>query len=323
MRKVKLAAQFQLLWAIRQFFIQRNFVDVMPPPMVQNPGMETHIHPFQVGHARTAKFSPWYLNTSPEFHMKELLSLGFEDLFTLGYSFRDEPNAPNHRPQFLMLEWYRTNAHYTKIMDDCEELFKFTLNSLNEKNLPVDQSLLNTKFERVTVQDLFLDMLNVDILNFLETKDLKELIEKNFKDVPLPTQGEVLSWDDYYFLLFLNKIEPHIAHYPYLLVYEFPNHLSALSTLKPADPRVCERFEIYSKGVELCNCFNELRDLKIQKERFHYQAKEKENLYGYKLPEPQVLYGAMERGLPVSSGIALGVERLLKILTDIENPFWD
>lgn len=323
MRKVKLAAQFQLLWAIRQFFIQRNFVDVMPPPMVQNPGMETHIHPFQVAHAKTTKFSPWYLNTSPEFHMKELLSLGFEDIFTLGYSFRDEPHAPNHRPQFLMLEWYRTNAHYTKIMDDCEELFKFTLNSLNEKALPVDQNLLKTKFERVTVQDLFLDMLHVDILNFLETKDLKELIEKNFKDVPLPTQGEILSWDDYYFLLFLNKIEPHIAHYPYLLVYEFPNHLSALSTLKPSDPRVCERFEIYSKGVELCNCFNELRDLEIQKERFHSQAKEKENLYGYKLPEPAVLYGAMERGLPVSSGIALGVERLLKILTDIENPFWD
>lgn len=323
MRKVKLAAQFQLLWAIRQFFVQRNFVDVMPPPMVQNPGMETHIHPFQVSHAKTQSLSPWYLNTSPEFHMKELLSLGFQDIFTLGYSFRDEPNAPNHRPQFLMLEWYRTGAHYTKIMDDCEELFKFTLNSLNEKNLPVDQSLLNAKFERASIQDLFLDMLNVDILDFLETKDLKELIEKNFKDVPLPVQGEELSWDDYYFLLFLNKIEPHLAHYPYLLLYEFPNHLSALSTLKPSDPRVCERFEIYSKGVELCNCFNELRDLKIQKERFHYQAKEKEKLYGYKLPEPQVLYQAMERGLPVSSGIALGVERLLKILTGIENPFWE
>ncbi len=323
MRKVKLAAQFQLLWAIRQFFIQRNFVDVLPPPMVQNPGMETHIHPFQVAHARTQTLNPWYLNTSPEFHMKELLSLGFENIFTLGYSFRDEPHAPNHRPQFLMLEWYRTGEHYTKIMDDCEELFKFTLNSLAEKNLPVDETLQKAKFERATIQEIFLDMLNVDILNFLETKDLKELIEKNFKDVPLPSLGEELSWDDYYFLLFLNKIEPHLAHYPYLLLYEFPHHLSALSTLKATDPRVCERFEIYSKGVELCNCFNELRDLKIQKERFHFQEKEKEKLYGYKLPEPQVLYQAMERGLPVSSGIALGVERLLKVLSGIENPFWD
>ena len=135
--------------------------------------------------------------------------------------------------------------------------------------------------------------------------------------------GEELSWDDYYFLLFLNKIEPLLVHYPYLLLYEFPHHLSALSTLKEADPRVCERFEIYSKGVELCNCFNELRDLTIQKERFSFQAHEKEKLYGYILPEPQVLYDSLERGLPVSSGIALGVERLQKVLTGIENPFWD
>lgn len=323
MRKVKLQAQFQLLWAIRQFFSRQGFLDVMPPPMVPNPGMETHIHPFLVGHANTLRFSQWYLNTSPEFHMKELLSMGFEDIFTLGYAFRDEPNAPNHRPQFLMLEWYRTNAHYTKIMDDCEELFKFSLNSLSEKNLPVDQDLLKTNFQRATIQELFEDMLKIDILNFLDKKDLKELIEKDFKDVPLPVMGEELSWDDYYFLLFLNKIEPHLTNYPYLLLYEFPHHLSALSTLKESDPRVCERFEIYSKGVELCNCFNELRDLKIQKERFAFQAQEKEKLYGYKLPEPQILYDSLQRGLPVSSGIALGVERLLKVLTGIENPFWD
>ena len=323
MRKVKLEAQFQLLWAIRQFFSNHGFTDVMPPPMVENPGMETHIHPFQVGHANTSRMSKMYLNTSPEFHMKELLSLGFENIFTLGYSFRDEPLAPNHRPQFLMLEWYRTNAHYTKIMDDCEALFKYSLKTLSEKNIQIDQNLLNLKYERATIQDLFSDTVKIDILDFLETKDLKELIEKDFKDVPLPSKGEKLSWDDYYFLLFLNKIEPHIAHYPYLLLYEFPKHLAALSTLKESDPRVCERFEIYSKGVELCNCFNELRDLNIQKDRFKMQAEEKQTLYGYTLPEPTVLYNALDRGLPTSSGIALGVERLLKVLTDTENPFWD
>lgn len=323
MRKVKLEAQFQLLWAIRQFFSKQGFLDVMPPPMVQNPGMETHIHPFQVGYAKNSTFTPWYLNSSPEFHMKELLSMGFENIFTLGYSFRDEPHATNHRPQFLMLEWYRSNAHYTKIMDDCEELFKFSLDSLAKKNINIDPIFLSSSFDKATVQEIFLDYLKIDILDFLETKDLKELIENNFKDVPLPAKGEVLSWDDYYFLLFLNKIEPHLAHHPYLLIYEFPYHLSALSTLKPQDPRVCERFEIYAKGVEICNCFNELRDLKIQKERFLYQASEKEKLYGYKLPEPKILYNALEKGLPQSAGIALGVERFLKVLTGIENPFWD
>ena len=157
----------------------------------------------------------------------------------------------------------------------------------------------------------------------MDKKDLKELIEKNFKDVPLPSKGEILSWDDYYFLLFLNKIEPHLTHYPFLLLYEFPNHLSALSTLKKEDPRVCERFEIYSKGIELCNCFNELTDLSIQKERFRMQAIDKKSIYHYELPEPTVLYNALQRGLPISSGIALGVERFLKVLTGVENPFWE
>ncbi len=321
-RKNKLKAQFDLLWAIRQFFTEKNFMDVLTPPMVRNPGMETHIHPFQVGHANTKQLDNWYLQTSPEFHMKELLSLGFNDLFTLSYSFRDEPNATNHRPQFLMLEWYRRGAHYTQIMKDCEDLFHYSLNALEEKKNAIDTDLKNCRFERATIQELFLDMLKVDILDYLEKEDLKKLIEKDFKDVPLPTQGETLSWDDYYFLLFLNKIEPHLVHYPFLLLYEFPNHLSALSTLKKDDPRVCERFEIYSKGVELCNCFNELTDLKIQKERFRLQAEEKKSLYNYELPEPTVLYQAMERGLPSSAGIALGVERFLKVLTGVENPFW-
>lgn len=323
LRKNKLKSQFDLLWAIRNFFSEQNFIDVMTPPMVKNPGMETHIHPFGVTQAKTNNITPWYLQTSPEFQMKELLSLGFEDIFNISYAFRDEPLATNHRPQFLMLEWYRKNAHYTKIMKDCEELFSYCYNQLENRNNIVDRDLKNTIFERATIQEIFLDMINVDILEYLDKKDLKELIEKNFKDVPLPSMGEELAWDDYYFLLFLNKIEPHLAHYPFLLLYEFPNHLSALSTLKEADSRVCERFEIYSKGVELCNCFNELTDLKIQKERFISQAIEKKSLYGYDLPEPTVLYSALKRGLPKSAGIALGVERFLKVLTGIENPFWE
>ena len=76
-----------------------------------------------------------------------------------------------------------------------------------------------------------------------------------------------MTWDDYFFPPFLNKIEPDFKKYPFLILYEFPYHLSALSTLKASDNRVCERFEIYVEGVEIANCFNELCDLQIQKER--------------------------------------------------------
>src|SRR5687767_3032706 len=114
----KRLASFHLQQAIRDFFLERGFMDVLTPPMVPNPGMETHIHPFRVWSERGRAPTPFYLHTSPEFCMKELLSEGMERIFTLSYCFRDEPSSPIHRPQFLMLEWYRANARYETIMDD-------------------------------------------------------------------------------------------------------------------------------------------------------------------------------------------------------------
>ncbi len=320
-RPQALKAQFEILQAIRNFFGAQNFQDVLTPPAVSNPGMETHIHAFKLESLIKRKLPPLFLHTSPEFHMKELLSLGFDKLFTLGYCFRDEPSSPIHRFQFIMLEWYRRGERYEAIMQDCEKLLPFCIDHLQNKGIQTSTELNSLKTERVTVQELFFEYLKFDILNFLDPQDLKEKILKDFPDVPVPIKSE-LAWDDYYFLLFLNKIETALIHHPSLLLYEFPCHLSALSTLKESDPRVCERFEIYLRGVELCNCFNELRDIKIQKERFADQAKQKKNLYSYELPEPTVLYESLERGFPVSSGVALGVERLLSGLTGIENPFW-
>jgi lysyl-tRNA synthetase class 2 len=132
-----------------------------------------------------------------------------------------------------------------------------------------------------------------------------------------------MLWEDYFFLLFLNKIENDFHRRNFLMLYEFPRDLSALSTLKESDPRVCERFEIYIKGVELCNCFNELRDLEVQKKRFEEQRSIKQQFYGYQLPEPQVLFKSLEKGFPPSAGNALGVERLLLSLLEIQNPFFD
>lgn len=298
-------------------------MDVLTPPMVENPGMETHIHPFEIYSKKDNKSINQYLHTSPEFHMKKLLGSdsGLDKIFSVNYCFRDEPSSEVHRNQFLMLEWYRKNERYEKIMDDCEDLITFTSNYLNEQNAPLKKSLSSQIFQRVTIQELFQEHLNFDILDFLNTDDLISKIQKDFKNVPLPTSR--CEWDDYYFLLFLNEIEPKLALHDSILLYEFPHHLSALSTLKESDPRVCERFEIYLKGVELCNCFNELTDLELQKERFQEQMKLKQKWYNYKLPEPEEFYQTLQSGYPKSSGVALGVERLAYSLLDIRNPFFN
>lgn len=322
-RHNQLHAQFILLSAIRAFFTNNGFLDVLTPPVVTNPGMETHIHPFQLYSAHQGKLQSTYLHTSPEFHMKELLSLGFENIFTLSYCFRDEPRSDIHREQFIMLEWYRSNQTYTAIMNDIENLISKSFNHLSSHGIETNSSLKNISYQRATIQELFEDFLKLDILQYLETDDLYNLIENDFKDVPLPHKiKDKYSWDDLFFLLFLNKVEPHLVNYPYILLYEFPHHLSALSTIKKDDPRVCERFEVYMNGIELCNCFNELCDIDEQKQRFTLQEQEKKDIYAYSLPTPKVLYDALERGLPQSAGIALGVERLLKAISPKSDIFW-
>lgn len=313
-------AQFELIELIRKYFGKQGFLDVLTPPVVENPGMEVHIHPFQVYSASKNKLLPFYLHTSPEFCLKELLASDedFNNIFSVSYCFRDEPDSPIHRKQFVMLEWYRKHARYEQIMSDVEGLIEYCLIE-GSKKLSLRPEIIGKKLVKKTMQELFIEFLGIDILNYLDTPSMINLIQK-FPDVPLPKAE--LEWDDYFFLLYLNKIEPHLSKYPLLLIYEFPAPLSALSTLKEEDPRVCERFEVYINGIELCNCFNELTDPIEQKKRFESQAKLKKQLYGYELPEPQMFYKSLHKGLPPSAGIALGVERLLHSLFEIDKPFF-
>lgn len=317
--------QFHTIQAIRNFFMNKGFMDILTPPMVQNPGMETHIHPFEVYSKLKAKTQNMFLHTSPEFHMKKVLAnteLDLKKIFTITYCFRDEPNSAIHRNQFLMCEWYRKGESYEQIMQDCEELITYTFEYLKKQNVPVKKRLTDIQFKRMTVQEAFIKFANIDILNFLEKSELIEKIKSDFPQVPLPKNEADCEWDDYFFLLFLNEVEPHFEKIDFLLLYEFPFQLSALSTLKESDNRVCERFEIYINGVELCNCFNELTKLSILKKRFQEQAKLKKTIYNYELPAPSEFYQVLSDGYPKSSGIALGVERLLYSLADVENPFF-
>jgi lysyl-tRNA synthetase class 2 len=311
--------QFELIQIIRNYFGEQGFLDVLTPPAVENPGMEVHIHPFQLHSAQKKTLMPLYLHTSPEFCMKELLASneGFDKIFTLSYCFRDEPQSPIHRPQFLMLEWYRKNERYEQIMQDVEGLIQYVLHHGILKKFPLRFS--NPIMVKKTMQEIFLEELNIDILNFLDVSSIKNLLKK-IPSVPVPEVE--MEWDDYFFLLYLNCIEPKLKKHPLLMITEFPAPLSALSTLKASDPRACERFEVYINGIELCNCFNELTDEKELRSRFEMQNELKQKLYGYQLPKPKTFYQTMNKGFPPSAGIALGVERLLHSLFNIENPFY-
>lgn len=315
---MKLRYQFELLKAIRNFFDENGFIDVITPPVVQNPGMETHIHPFKVDSVHNKGESLGYLHTSPEFEMKKILSnKEFEKIFNISYCFRDEPHSVEHRQQFLMLEWYRKNEFYTQIMEDIRDLIISVQDHFQAREIPLKREI--DKFIEITVSELFNEFASFDILDFLEKENLKQKIYKDFPDIPMPDAD--CSWDDYYFLIFLNKIEPQIRNYPYLLIKDFPAPLAALSTINKDDKRVCDRFEVYLSGVELCNSFNEETDKEVLEKRFRAQAQEKKELYGYELPWPEDFMKTMDN-YPKSSGIALGVERLLMSVLKVDNPFY-
>lgn len=297
---------YETIAACRHFFASKGFLETPTPPIVENPGMEAHLHPFQVKSLHQNKDLNLYLHTSPEFFMKKLLSEGFEKIYHLGWCFRDEPKSHTHRPQFLMLEWYRAGVYYTDIQKDTLELINFVHEWLKDKKIITGPTPKKTY---KTVDQLFQEILDFSILDFLSKENLRDKIINDMPEL-LPNKSIEMPWEDYFYLIFLNKIEPEFEKYELLVVDKFPAPLAALSTISPDDPRVCERFEIYLKGIELCNCFNELTDLDEQKKRMREEKNKKKALYDYELNEPQVLYQALEKGLPPAAGNALGVERL-------------
>jgi lysyl-tRNA synthetase class 2 len=308
---------------VREFFQNNSFQEITSPPAVQNPGMEVHIHPFQLYSVNEKITKTLYLHTSPEFFLKSILSKIdtnlIPNIFSLGYVFRDEPSSPIHRQQFLMLEWYRVNHRYETIMNDTEKLIISMHQKLQEKNIPILHK--NLQMTKRTMTDFIEEFLKFNITHFLDKNEFKHKIQKDFKSVPLPSVD--CEWDDYFFLVFLNLIEPHLKHFPLLMLSEFPAPLAALSTIKTDNPLVCERFEVYMDGIEVCNAFNELRDPIEQAKRFSEQSNLKNKFYKYKLPEPNQFMSAINSGLPMCAGNAMGVERVLKALTGIENPFLD
>lgn len=322
--KQQLTTQYLLLQHLRDFFCTRGYLDVLTPPMVENPGMETHLHPFQVYGVQDGSFHQ-FLHTSPEFSMKYLLSIGLEKIFQIAYCFRHEPSSSIHRSQFLMLEWYQAHADYQLLMVETWDLINWCYQALEQQpaTLALASSWQQASFQRATIQEIFQEFLNFDLLQMLEVKDLAHFIATNFSDIPLPpADGKLLEWEDYFFLLFLNKIEPQLVNFPFLLLYEYPYHLSALARIKPQDSRVCERFEVYCSGIELCNCFHEVTQLQTLTDRFTEQRERKWQQYHYRLPWPQQFLHAFQRPFPASSGNALGVERLLMILTGQRNLFY-
>jgi lysyl-tRNA synthetase class 2 len=237
--------------------------------------------------------------------------------------FRDEPDAPTHRREFTMLEWYRAWAGADEIMRDTEVLVARLAERVHGRPMiPWQGSAIDVAppWPRLRVRDLFRAHAGVDLV----ADDLGAACAR----LGLSTSADD-SWDDRYFRIWLAVVEPRLPAGRAVLVTRYPASQAALAVVD-ADPdgsRWARRFEVYAGGLELGNAFEELTDPVEQRRRFtaDLELRARAHPDWPASPMPEAFLAALEDGMPPSGGIAVGVDRLAMLLAgeeDIEYVRW-
>ncbi len=301
---------------IRLHFLRQGFHETRTPLLVPCPGMEPHIRPFEL---KTGA----YLPTSPEFAMKRLLVGGLERIFQICPAFRYEPTSPMHSPEFTLLEWYRAWAGYEEIMQDTEQLFARLARDLlgckpGEETLTYQGRKIRvaTPWPRLRVRDLFMEHTGIDLVLNSTVEHLRVHCER----LKLGWQDQD-TWDDLYFRIWLNEIEPKLPEDQAVFVTRYPASQAALAVVDvdPDGSQWARRFEAYAGGLELGNAFEELTDPREQRKRFIEDMELRAKLYGPAFPKNSLdeeFLEALEEGMPPSGGIAIGVDRMVMLFAD-------
>lgn len=296
-----------LYQALRAFFVSRGYLEVETPCLVPAPGMEPHIDPFETAFVPEmgpgAKRRLW-LQTSPEYAMKRLLAdPGCPPLFQICKTFRNGEVSSTHNPEFTLLEFYRPQADYHAICDELEGALEAA-----EAAVAPRRGLFVSPFERLTVRDAVLRHTAIDLFTHAEGDTLAKAARAIGVHV-----GPSAAFEDVFFHLLLERVEPQLGLGRPTFLMEYPASMASLSRLKPSDPRVAERVELYAEGVELANGFSELTDQEEQRARLlAEQAWRKANGRPV-LPLDEAFLEAVGR-MPPSAGIAVGLDRVLMLL---------
>ena len=326
----RLVMRSQIIKEIRRFFDELGFMEVDTPAMVKLPGMEPYLDVFKTKFrceefdGKGLREEDMFLVTSPEYAMKKLLVAGFNKVYQICKSFRNkETFSETHNPEFTMIEWYRAYDNYYSIMEDTECLVEALALKFNGKPVieykghSVDVSVPWTRYR---VKDLFKDFCGISYDVFEDVEAFRSAVAARGYKVSAET-----SFDDLFFLLFMNEIEPKLGFDKPVIVCEYPVSMASLSKRLDDDSRYAQRFEAYVAGVELCNAFTELNDPKEQESRLSLEREERASLGKDLYDVDGSFIEALKFGLPPSGGTALGVDRLVMLLSgaaDINDVLW-
>ena len=253
-----------IVTALRRWFDTQGFIEVDTPALQVSPGMEPHIMALSTDIREPLGGSHrLYLHTSPEFAMKKLLVAGVKQLFQICHVWRDGERTVTHSPEFTMLEWYRAGADYTRLMQDCSHLLAACASAAGTGRLKRGDRRCDpfAPPKRLTVPDAFRDYCGIDLLATTPDPDnpSRDLLAAEARRIGSFVSDND-SWEDIFFRLMMERIEPHLGDGVPLILCDYPVSMAALSRRSAADPRVAERFELYACGVELANGFSELTD---------------------------------------------------------------
>jgi lysyl-tRNA synthetase class 2 len=300
--RANLEARARILAAVRGWFAAEGFLEVETPARVRSPGQEVHLDAVGAGHERG---EPRWLVTSPEYHMKRLVAEGFPRLVQIGKCWRGGESGPHHLGEFTMIEWYRANAPLEALADDCERLLRLAVEAGGRNAAPAS---LARPVARTTVRDLFAHEAGIALAG-----DEPAVALRTAAIAAGVAVGSATAWDDVFYQVFLDRIEPALVRRGPTFVFDWPAPLAALARPKPGDPRVVERFELYAGGLELANAFGELGDADEQRRRFEAEARERAARGKDVYPVDEALLAALP-GMPPTAGIALGFDRLVMLV---------
>jgi lysyl-tRNA synthetase class 2 len=286
---LNLQARADAFAAVRSYFAREGFLEVETPLRVPAPGVDLHLDAIPAAGG--------YLITSPELHMKRLLTAGFPRVFQLARASRLDELGVLHEPEFTILEWYRAFAGLEEMLTDTERLVRDVAESVSGGARlfgPTGQAYdLALPFSRVTVREAFKEYAGIaDAVDLAHTDEAR------------------------YFELLVARVEPGLAREPRpIFLWKYPANQAALARLSPADRSVAERFELYVAGVELCNGFDELTDAVEQRSRFEQDRARRASEGRATYPIDERFMTALTTGMPRAGGNALGFDRLVMLAT--------
>ncbi|MGS2719282.1 elongation factor P--(R)-beta-lysine ligase [Paraglaciecola aestuariivivens] len=291
-----------ILHKIRHFFAERKVLEVDTPALSHATVTDQHLHSFatEFQHPMATTTATLYLQTSPEFAMKRLLCAGSGAIYQIAKVFRNEEAGRFHNPEFTMLEWYRPDFEHHQLMSEIDDLLKIVLQTQTA--------------ERISYQQAFIKHLDCDPLT-ASLVELKSLAVKcGYQELAEQEDNK----DTLLMLLFSQQVEPHIGQQRPCFVTDFPASQAALAKINANNPLVADRFELYFKGIELANGFNELTDAKEQLMRFEQDNQIRVANGLEAMPIDHAFLAALTHGLPQCSGVALGIDRLIMLALQSE-----